>query len=119
MFKIKHNVDIGDLSEITPELFIVLGHLFLFCKREGLESICKVTSLKDDVEAREFNTHSDGRAADISVKGWSRMQIQQCIVYLNLMAKEYGAYSESDKKQRLVVDKLHGTGPHLHIQVKP
>jgi hypothetical protein len=64
------------------------------------------------------DTHAQGRAVDISVKGWS---VDQCLEFQDYMnhnfGEQYGAISLTDGKPRACV--YHGgTALHHHLQVK-
>ena len=103
-----------------PHLHIVFSYLLIFCGREDLP--CVVTSIMEDAPGRKYDTHKEGRAIDISIRGWKHETIHQCIRYLDFMAGHLAAISAKDLKKRLVIHETienSGNPEHLHIQVHP
>lgn len=100
---------------IKTELIMVLGQLMIFCHREKIP--CKITSIDRHIPVRKTRTHEEGRAVDISIKGWKEKKIDK-------LKKEFknlnylGAISRSDNKRRLIIDHDVGLGRHIHIQVR-
>jgi hypothetical protein len=65
-------------------------------------------------------THEEGRAFDLSVRGWTKELIKKLVNQLNEKFKT-GAISSTDLKEREVVYEdgvTAGTAPHLHFQVR-
>lgn len=63
-------------------------------------------------------THEEGRAVDISVKGWTADSIDDFIHDSNKeFADKIGAISATDGKARFCVFHV-GTGAHHHLQVR-
>lgn len=117
-FEIKDDVVLEDIMLLSPKVLIVLGHLITFADTRGLPVV--VTSIISDRENVQSvsRTHEDGRALDVSVKGWTKTDIDDCIAYLNNIASHYGAISYSDNERRVVVyHNYRGQGDHLHLQV--
>ena len=64
------------------------------------------------------NIHADGRAVDVSVKGWDADLIDDFIHDSNLeFSEKIGAISATDGKARFCVYHC-GVGYHLHLQVR-
>jgi hypothetical protein len=66
------------------------------------------------------DTHAEGRAFDISVRGWSREAIRDFVDSINEIFT-IGAISLRDKKEREAVYEdgvAKGFGAHIHIQVR-
>ena len=64
------------------------------------------------------DTHIEGRAVDISVKGWTTDLIDDFIADANKeFAEKIGAYSLTDGKPRFVIFHV-GVGPHFHAQIR-
>lgn len=65
-------------------------------------------------------THEEGRAFDISVRGWDRKYIDELVNLVNSSFK-VGAISASDGVEREAVYEdgvTAGTAPHIHFQVR-
>jgi len=65
-------------------------------------------------------THEEGRAFDLSVRGWNDVHVQKLVILVNDKF-ETGAISLSDHKEREAVyedGQSAGTAPHLHFQVR-
>lgn len=118
-FEIKSDVVLEDIMFLHPALLIMLSHALMFCSQYDIK--CKVTSIiadRDDVRPSS-KTHSDGRAVDISVKGWSKFHIKEFINYMEENFSDIAAISASDKKPRPAVYHNVGWGDHIHLQVRP
>ena len=63
------------------------------------------------------NIHADGRAVDVSVKGWSADDIDDFVYDSNKQFGSIGAISATDGVSRFCVFHV-GTGPHFHLQVR-
>lgn len=70
------------------------------------------------------DSHADGRAFDISVRGWTDEQIKDCVRECNTALSKIGATSKSDGIRRAAVfedDIFDATGKqikwrHIHFQ---
>ena len=94
--------------------------LFLeWCNKNSLPFVV-TRGLSENIEGvSKSDTHPEGRAIDVSVKGWPADKIAEFETFCNSSkeCEEFGAISASDGKKRLVVYHV-GTGPHFHIQTK-
>ena len=117
LFDIKDDVSINDLMFISPHVFAMLSTVALYCTEFNLP--LTITSLKEEVKGRVSNTHRDGRAMDISVKGWPDLHIYRLKRILNRDFKEVAAISASDNKPRAaIVHAIEGNALHFHLQSK-
>jgi len=73
------------------------------------------TTEEDRLLGRVSDTHRTRRAFDIRTRNLPEAFIAELISYLTKKYGKYGAVSSALPK--LVVSKIHGTGPHLHIQL--
>lgn len=109
-----------EYQTMHPQIFVVLGHLFMWCQSNGLT--CTLTSTNEKVGFnRKSRTHQEGRAVDVRVWSFTEDQIKALTAYLNKTCGHLGAISTKDGERRLIV--RHGTeaggrGDHLHLQVK-
>jgi len=75
-----------------------------------------VSTLKEDIKiSRTHSTHRDGRAFDISVKGWSKKFRKQFCNHFNHKYEKEAAISASTLKRTLCIDHV-GTAAHIHVQ---
>jgi hypothetical protein len=117
--KVKDGVNFGDLQEVKIALWLLITHAELYCGANKLELV--LTSIKgdrDNIKASS-KTHSDGRAVDISVRDWTRKQIDVFVFNMNTKFKSIGAIS--GKSGQSVVALYHdvGYGAHINLQVRP
>ena len=111
----KNEVKLGDLQYMNPKLFIVLGHFLAFCNKNSLP--CVITNITKKFTQSISDTHPTGRAIDISVNGWTEINIQQCENYMNDIAGHLGAISSRTGDKNLFVYHDAGLGKHIHLQV--
>jgi len=114
IFECKNDIDLEDLKELTPAAFILFTHAVLFCQEHRLA--LKITSLKSDRKKVKAvsTTHEEGRAFDISIKGWSEMLVHKFIFETNKYYVDIAAISYSDGIPRAAV--YHDN--HIHLQVR-
>lgn len=75
------------------------------------------TSLEEDqILNRVSTTHREGRAFDVSTRGWTKENIDDCIAQFSFKYR-YLAAIGSDGQPRLVYFHNAGTGNHLHFQI--
>jgi hypothetical protein len=118
LIKIKRpDVDPEEFLGLDWKLYIVIGYFKLFCEKNKLE--CCLNSIKEFISGRISKSHEEGRAFDASTKQMTQEQIDNCISFMNEKVGFLGAYSKSDKKQRVVIYHNSGNGYHLHFQVHP
>lgn len=80
--------------------------------------ISDAVSTKDEDESlsRVSSTHRESRAFDISTRGWSKDNIDECIRIFSLKYRYLAAVGQ-DGNPRLVYFHNAGTGAHLHFQI--
>lgn len=111
----KGSVNSSELQNMNPKLMLVLGHFLTFCELHGLP--CQITNITNKFKQSKTSTHVDGRAIDISVRGWAEMDIVNARQYMESVAGHYGAISARDYKKRVFVYHNVGLGDHIHLQV--
>ena len=117
--KFKEGVNIEDLKMVHPNLLILIGAFSLYGHQNNLP--VKITSIMDDAAGRVSRSHIEGRAADFSVKGWSKLHINRVCYHINKKYKSIAAISSSDLKPRACIfHTVSGpSGFHCHLQIKP
>ena len=120
MFETKDDIKLEDLKMIQPALFVLFTRAVLYCNENKLP--CRITSLisdRKDVKSVS-RTHEQGRAVDISVKGWTQQHIHRFVFIMNRDYREIAAISASDGIPRAVIyHEYEGQGDHLHLRVRP
>lgn len=119
--KFSSDVNPYELFFIHPQLMLMIGFVNNFCYENKLEF--KITSV---IRTKEENkrvkavstTHIDGRAADISLKGFSKEQVEELESEINIRFKHVGAVSPTNGESRPIVVHV-GTGYHAHLQIRP
>lgn len=119
LFETKEDINLEDLKEMDPALLILLTRTFLFCSEFNLP--CRITSIKSDRKniKSSSKTHEQGRAIDISTKGWTEHLIHSFLYRMNRDYAEIAAISASDLKPRAAIYHDVGYGSHIHLQVRP
>lgn len=120
-FKLKHPMKINDLRMIHPNLLKVIAFSVGYCFEKKLP--CVITSIlrsKEENQAlgSKSMTHVEGRAFDLSVKGWSTDDIDDFIFAINDEFESIGAISAIDGKSKPIKFHNNGNGDHFHLQVR-
>lgn len=113
----KPDADPAELYHMTPKMLLVFSLFVNYCKQKNLPVL--VTNIKHKFPQSKSRTHPEGRAADFSVRGWTKSDIKLAIEYMNKVAYKYGAISASTGKPRPIVYHDVGLGAHFHLQVSP
>jgi hypothetical protein len=110
---------IDELEMVSPWLLVILGAVILWALPRNLAVV--ITSIMREINdgISESTTHQEGRAIDLSVKGWSDKDIHALADYLNLTFSAIGAISKKDGISRVCIYHNNGNGWHFHIQVRP
>jgi len=114
-FEIKEGNEAIDMQILTPKMFLVWSHFFMFAEAHNLP--VNITNIRHKFATSKSNTHPEGRAIDVSVKGWLDPDIYKCVDFLNEKVKHLGAISFATGKPRVVYYHDGGMGKHFHLQV--
>lgn len=102
-----------------PVISLIMIDMYWFCLSKNMPFVVTdtvSTAAEDSAINRRHTTHREGRAFDISVKGWGKkFRREFCAIY-DQKYKDYAAISSSNLQPKLCVDHV-GTGPHIHVQV--
>lgn len=107
------------LKYLSPAAFLVLCDFIMWCVEKRITpTISGAVSDLDEDQALErvSATHREGRAFDVSVKGWTKEQIDDCVITFSQRWRHLAAIGE-DGNPKLVYLHDAGTGFHLHFQV--
>ena len=75
------------------------------------------TKEEDDKLSRISSSHRQGRAFDLSVRGWSTKDINEFRTYFSRKYIEYAALTKSSGQPSLVIYHDSGHGAHIHVQI--
>lgn len=104
---------------LCVEANLVLCDVLLWCFNRGIVPVITeavTTKDEDDALNRTSSTHREGRAFDISTRGWKRDLIDECVRVFSFKYRNIGAVM-SNGDTKVVYFHNAGTGPHLHFQV--
>jgi len=104
-----------DIGYMQPALIVVLSAVLQFCRNTMLN--CRITNIRHRFPNSVSNTHPEGRAFDVSVRGWSKENIKECVKYVEKRIGYLGAISSRDNQRRIAVVHDIGYGRHIHFQV--
>lgn len=110
--------EIKDVMYINPYLLAMLCEAIVFAKTIGKD--IDVTSLLREYGdgISQSTTHQEGRAIDISVKGWLAHEIESLANHLNgRFAKTIGT-APAGKAPVACYFHNSGQGDHFHLQVR-
>ena len=115
-FALKDGLDYTDLYFLDPTILEMLAYTASYAHKYSLP--CIITSMKENAPGRKTSTHKDGRAIDISVKGWNDYHIHSFIFKFQEKFKGRGAYNKSGENRPIVYHKVEGSALHFHMQCK-
>lgn len=119
LFDVNDGVKLNDILEIDASMLVLFTRAVLYCKEYNLP--CVITSIKGDRDniKSSSKTHSEGRAIDMSVKGWTDQHVHRFCFIINRDYSDIAAISSTDNVPRAAIFHDSGYGPHIHLQVKP
>ena len=118
-FNYAYPKNMTDLSKVCPVLLWIFSEMAMYCSKRNLP--LSITSVIRGMipGVSVSNSHEQGRALDLSTKGWTTDDIDDFVFHFNkLYADLYGAIALSNHVPRVAVHH-EGTGWHLHLQVRP
>lgn len=105
--------------QLHPIAFMILCDMLYWTKSRNLPFVISdtVTTETEDAElSRVSSTHREGRAFDISLKGWEPLDVDLFVTDFDIKYAKYAAMSKSGHPV-LIVRHNAGTGDHLHVQI--
>lgn len=108
------------INLLSPLLMACICEVLVWCLQGGIEPVISdtVSDLAEDTHLkRTSSTHREGRAFDLSTKGWTTEQISECIDHFTGRFLAIGAIGQ-DGTRRPVYYHDAGTGFHLHFQLE-
>lgn len=103
-------------DNVNGRLRLVIEDARVFCARLGWDPLvitCVWRSAKEEKELSSSGVHHAWRAVDIRTRDVDIRLVEDLERYL----ESRWSYDPTRPKKVLCYSALHGTGPHLHIQV--
>ena len=98
-----------------------MAQMAFYASNQGLPFVITdtvSTPEQDKKLGRQTLTHQEGRAFDLSARGWSQADVKNVTERLTKMFGEYAAISSETLKPELVVYHKTKTGAyHFHVQI--
>jgi hypothetical protein len=111
-----------EFSQISPRLQFILEDMARWVHANGFRFIITdlLSDAYDDIRLGRVSTsHAQGRAADVSIKGWPKDFQKKFELFFESAYSNDGAYSKRTGQINLVEIHDNGNGAHAHIQVRP
>lgn len=107
------------LLHLHPNALMVLCDVIKWTIEKQIKAVitdCVTTEAEDLALNRVSSTHRESRAFDISTRGWTKDNIDECVRIFSLKYRHMAAVG-TDGQPRLVYFHNAGTGDHLHFQI--
>lgn len=111
-----------EFSQISPRLQYILEDMSRWVAAHGYRFVITdlLSDAYDDLRlGRVSASHSEGRAADVSIKGWPPDFQKKFELFFESAFNNDGAYSKRTREINLIEIHDNGNGAHAHIQVRP
>ena len=135
--KLPHKVDVNrsDWRQVQEELLDLANWMADYCKEHYIPMVITSIIRGKIPGISTSDTHAEGRAFDVSIKGMTTDDIDDILITCNrYFAKNFGAISSSDGIARAVIYETYGhvgpfkameylrvstnVVPHLYFQVR-
>lgn len=105
---------------LQPTLILVIGKMIQWCDKRGLPFVI-TSAVRNFEQGQVSQTHPEGRAVDISVKGWTANDIYDFEKEweANEIARKYGAVKADGTVNLAHYHTVAGGAPHFHVQIRP
>ena len=118
LFECKDDIDLNDLKELTPAMWVLFTSALLYCEEHNiLLIISSINSDRKNINSAS-KTHEEFRAIDISTKGWPALHINRLVYRLCRDHNDIAAISSRDNIARAAIYHDSGYGKHIHMQVR-
>ena len=107
-------------EKMHPQAQELLLEMIAWANDNGIQAIVTetATTYAEDLKLKRMSsTHREGRAFDISTKGWSTVEIIAFQQFFEPRYGHLGATSHKTGAPRLIVHHDAGTGAHFHVQL--
>jgi hypothetical protein len=115
----KNEWELEHLERIHPNLFYLLGCIVKFAYDRSLP-VTITSIIRPRLPVSVSDSHGDGRALDLSVRGWSVDHCLEAVDYFKKNFAHIGAISaKTGEPNPLVYEPTAKYGAHLHLQCRP
>lgn len=107
------------LLHLHPNALMVLCDVIKWAIEKQIKLVISdavTTKQEDEALNRVSSTHRESRAFDISTRGWTKDDIDECVRVFSLKYRHMAAIG-TDGQPRLVYFHNAGYGAHLHFQI--
>lgn len=112
---------IQEWQSLFPKSQIIANDMALYCHLNGVPFII-TDILSDDLEDKLLNrvsdSHSEGRAFDFRIHGWTKEFLDKFEKHFETKYARFAAYSKKTGKRNLIVYHDNGNGNHGHCQIQ-
>lgn len=119
---------VADRAQLLPDFFIdIMADMYAWCTDKKMPFMVTdtVSTYEEDMKLKRISTsHRERRAFDLSVHGWSELNIKDFIEHFNFKYFDLAAIPLEEAKGNhmvptLVVDETNRVdrAPHLHVQI--
>lgn len=108
------------VSGCHPFVVMLIGEMAIWSWVNNMPFIVTetLTTFDEDSALKRMSaTHREGRAFDVSTRGWSETKIQEFIAIFGQKYNAIAALNPKDGKPQLIVRHDTGRGDHFHIQI--
>jgi hypothetical protein len=116
-----HRILLDEYQSLKPTGQMIAEDMAEFCERHGVEFVI-TDVMSDDEEDKLLNrvstAHSEGRAFDFRIHGWSKEFLDKFEKHFETKYARFAALSKKTGKRNLIQYHDNGNGNHGHCQIK-
>lgn len=105
---------------LSPQCVEIMNDQAAWCQDRGVPYLVTetVTTLDEDRNLKRTSKgHRQGRAWDVSIRGWLDLAIREFIKEFSKRFEYVAATSPTTGKPALIVRHNNGNGDHMHVQL--
>lgn len=113
---------LDEFQQCRSQLRVVMEDMALYCSRHEIKFIVTDIMSNPDEDkrlGRVSRSHSEGRAFDFRIHGWSKEFLDKFERNFENLYKNIAARSKETGLPNLIVYHDNGNGRHGHCQIKP
>lgn len=107
------DINMDDFLYLHPSMIFAWSKVIEYCNHKRLR-LCITSIFSDRKGAINRPPHSDFRAIDISIIGWSTQEIEDFAKFFNELFRDIGAISRSTMTPLFAFVE----SDHIHLQIK-
>lgn len=105
---------------LHPQAQEIMNEMTDWCKGLNIPFVITetVTTAEEDKRlSRVSSTHREGRAFDVSTRGWKKAEIDEFMAHFDQKFLHVAAIGAKSGKAELIVHHDSGHGEHFHVQI--